>query len=126
LTDLYAEVLAKNAVEDSRAGTQKAETFFHSSGAVAELLTCGIFNKKMMPVLLKVKPGGRTEVEEYSAGSERFVYVLRGRLQLMLEKESKTLNREQSAYFGADRPHFFKNTGSGESLCLSVLTPVAP
>jgi transcriptional regulator with XRE-family HTH domain len=126
LPELYNEVLLKIEESKDQHLKQKVETFFHSSGAVAELLTAGIFNKKMMPILLKLKPKGRTENEEYSSISERFVYILKGRLELVLGKEVKTLNAGQYVYFTASTPHHFRNAGTSETVCLSVLTPAAP
>jgi quercetin dioxygenase-like cupin family protein len=106
-----------------RAARQRIETFSHSSGAVAELLTTGILKKKMMPVLLKIKPKGHTEKEEHPPFSERFAYVLKGTMEIIFGKDKKTLVEGEGLYFDSSLPHTFKNLSSSECWCLSVVTP---
>ena len=123
LPDLYEDVLDKIGETKDKAIKRKFETFFHSSGAVAELLTSNILQKKMMPVLLKLKSKGRTETEKYAPGAERFVYVLKGSAVAMIGKDEKKLNPGESLYFNAAAPHHFQNTLKSDCLLLSVLTP---
>src|SRR5688572_12325483 len=59
LPDLYQDVLNKAAEAKDDKVRKKVETFSHSSGAVAELLTSAILQKKMMPVLMRIKPAGQ-------------------------------------------------------------------
>ena len=125
LSDLYDEVVNRLQEAKEKAAKQKIETFSHSSGAVAELLTTGALQKKMMPVLLKIKVGGHTESEEYSAMSERFVYIPKGSVELVLGKDKIKLDTGQSLYFNAALPHHFRNTAKTESWCVSVLTPAS-
>ena len=125
LPQLYDEVAQKLEAVKEKALRQKVETFSHSSGAVAELLTSGILQKKMMPVLLRIKPKGATEPEEHTAISERFVYLLKGSLEVTIGEEVKILNPGDSLYFNASVLHSFKNTSKTESELLSVVTPTS-
>ena len=125
LPDLYDQIVNKVHETKERIIRQKISTFSHSSGAVSELLTSGILQKKMMPVLIKIKPHGHTENEEYTAASERFIYVLKGILEINLGKEKRVLNTHETLYFNASTPHHFKNPSKSESWCLSVLTPTS-
>ena len=125
LTDLYDSVMQQIAQVKDRKASQKLETFSHSSGAVAELLAAGLFQKKMMPVLLKLKGRGRTETEELPAFSERFVYILKGSIEVVLGKEKSTLLQGGSLYFNASVPHCFKNRLKTEAQILSIVTPVS-
>lgn len=125
LSDLYDEVLEKLHEAKEKAIRKKIETFSHSTGAVAELLTTGILQKKMMPVLLKIKPGGHTETEEYAAPSERFVYIPKGSAELTFGKEKKLLGAGECLYFKASTPHHLKNTAKSETWVLSILTPAS-
>ena len=125
LPDLYEDVMNKVNEAREKATRQKVETFSHSSGAVAELLTSGILQKKMMPILLKIKPKGRTEAEEYSAATERFIYVLKGALEVSAGKEKKVLKEGESLYFNASLSHSFVNPYKEEAQCLSVMTPAS-
>ncbi len=125
LTELYESVMNELSVAKEKKAVQKLETFSHSSGAITELLTSGVLQKKMMPVLLKIKTKGRTETEELSPFTERFVYILKGAVDLTLAKTEKTLNVGQSLYFNASLPHHFKNRLKSESWILSVVTPTS-
>ncbi len=125
LPDLYKEVLDKFHEAKEKAAKQKLESFSHSSGAVAELLTTGVLQKKMMPVLLKLKPKGRTENEEYAAGAERFIYIVKGSLEVVVGKEKIGLKEGENLYFNASLPHHFQNPAKSECQCLSILTPTS-
>ena len=125
LPELYEQVTLPLEAAKDKAARQKVETFSHSSGAVAELLTSGVLQKKMMPVLLKIRPKGRTETEEFSPGAERFIYVLKGSLEVQVDNDRKTLKSGESLYFNGALPHSFRNLSNSESLCLSVTSPVA-
>lgn len=123
LPELYERVVEKLEEAKDKIAQQKIETFSHSSGAVAELLTTAVLQKKMMPVLLKLKAHAHTETEEYSGITERFIYVLKGSAELVLAEDKKTLKEGESLYFNASRPHHFRNAGKSECRVLSVITP---
>ncbi len=125
LPELYQDVLNKISEAQEKETRRKLETFSHSSGAVAELLTTGVLQKKMMPVLLRLKGNGRTESEEYPAGTERFVYQLKGSVEIHVGKETQTLKTGEWLYFSASQPHFFQNPAKSGSVCLSVMTPTS-
>ena len=123
LPDLYEQVIDKVYEKQDEKARKRVETYSHSSGAVAELLTTGVLQKKMMPVVLKLKNGGHTASEEYSGITERFIYVTKGALEIRLENDSKTLKQGDSLYFDASLPHSFRNPLKSEVEALSVLTP---
>ena len=125
LTDLYESAMQQIAQAKDKKTLRKIESFSHSSGAVAELLATGVLQKKMMPVLLKLKGRGRTETEELPAFSERFIYVLKGSIEMTLGKDSRTLAQGESLYFNASTFHSFKNRLKTETQILSVITPVS-
>ncbi len=125
LPDLYNEVLSKITETKEKLAKQKIETFSHSSGAVAELLTTAVLQKKMMPILLKIRPGGLTATEEYPALTERFLYILKGQVEVTVAKDKKALKQGDSLYFDASLPHHFRNLVKTESTLLSVLTPTS-
>lgn len=125
LPQLYEELV--NKVEEARdkIAHKKFESFSRSSGAVAELLTGGVLQKKMMPLLLKIKPGGHTETEVFPAMTERFVYVLSGKVEITIVDEKKELKAGESLYFNGSASHSFRNPSKTETRCLSVMTPVS-
>ena len=77
----------------------------------------------MMPILLKLKPKGHTETEEYPTLTERFIYVVKGTVELRLNEETKTLKHYESLYFNGALPHQIWNRYKGESWVISVITP---
>jgi len=123
LPELYEQVVEKLQEAKDKLVRQKIETFTHSSGAVAELLTTAVLQKKMMPVLLKLKAKAHTETEEYSPVTERFVYVLKGSAEATIGREKSALKDGSSLYFNAGIPHSFRNSGKAECWILSVITP---
>ena len=123
LPDLYEQVIDKVYQKKDEQARKRVETFSHSSGVVAELLTTGVLQKKMMPVILKLKPSGRTAPEEYSGITERFLYITKGSLEIQVGKETKTLKQGESLYFDASLPHSFRNPLKSDTEALSVLTP---
>ena len=125
LPELYEQVVEKLEESKDKIARQKVESFSHSSGVVAELLTSGVLQKKMMPVLLKLKSRTHTEMEEYSPITERFIYVLKGAAEVTLGQEKSILKEGSTLYFNASKPHRFRNTGKSECRILSLLTPTS-
>jgi transcriptional regulator with XRE-family HTH domain len=125
LPELYSTVLEKAEESREKSVKKKLESFSHSGGTVAELLTTGVLQKKMLPVLLKIKAEGRTETEEYPPSTERWIYVVKGALETTLGNEKKMLSAGDSLYFDASLPHRFANLTHTEVSCLSVITPVS-
>ena len=125
LPELYQNVIQQISEAKEKTVKQKLETFSHSSGAVAEMLTTGILQKKMMPILLKIKGKGHTEAEEHPSPTERFIYVLKGSMEMHVGKEKKSLKSGESLYFSSSLPHYFRNPLKTECQCLSIMTPTS-
>ncbi len=125
LTELYDSVMAQLTQAKDKKLQRRVETFSHSGGAVAELLATGVLQKKMMPVLIRLKGKGRTEVEELPAFSERFIHILKGSADVLLGRETHALKQGESLYFNASTQHSFKNRLKTETQILSVITPVS-
>ena len=125
LPDLYKNTINKlNQLKETNL-KRKVERFSHSGGAVAEILTTGILQKKMMPVVLKIKPKGRTENEEFPSFTERFIYVVKGSVDVDIDGALSRVRTHESLYFDASSPHCFKNAGKTDAWCLSVITPTS-
>lgn len=125
LPDLYKSTLSRINEPKESGIKAKVERFSHSSGAVSEILTTGILQKKMLPILLKLKPKAKTELEEYPALTERFIYVFKGKIAVVLGKDANALQAGERIYFDGSLPHYFKNLGNQEAVCLSIMTPVS-
>ena len=80
----------------------------------------------MMPVLTTYEPTGNWAEFKAAPGTEVFVYVLSGRLELdVAGHEVVVLRPGDSAYFHADRPHRYRNAGRSEVRTIATVTPAA-
>ena len=125
LPELYDTVMRQLAESKDKKVLQKMETFSHSGGAVAELLTTGVLQKKMMPVLVRIDPGGKTNQEQNPGGSEKFIFILEGTVEARVQDQKFTLSKHNTLYFEASLPHSFTNIGKGAAKILCIGTPVS-
>ena len=126
ITELYAgieEARTKDAVT-LQSPASRREVYVHEAGKSSiALLTADILKKKLMPVLITIEPGGSTQQEEARVGTERFLYMLEGRLEAKVGEATHELKRGSSLYLDASIPHRLRNVGAGTARCLSVMTP---
>jgi transcriptional regulator with XRE-family HTH domain len=89
-------------------------------GVRMELLAWG--NTVMEPHLFRIAPRAGSG-ESYTHEGEEFLLVLRGELQLALDREEYRLRSGDSFYFESSTPHRWKNPGRSETWVLWVNTP---
>jgi quercetin dioxygenase-like cupin family protein len=123
LSDFYKEVESESRTISYIKQKEKHESFVHPKKSTIEMLTTKIMGKKMMPVLIRIQKDGETHKEENRAGSEKFIYVLEGKITAKIGKESYDLTKGDSIYFEAALPHVFSNHGTTEAVALCILTP---
>lgn len=77
----------------------------------------------MMPTAGVFEPGGaRAEFARHEG--EEFVLVLEGQLRIEIDgAEPVVLERGDSAYYGASRPHRWSNAGEGLVRVVGVTSP---
>ena len=81
ITELYSGITtAEHGLVEVVKPKHEVDVFVHSEKSSYEILAGKVLNKKMMPILLKIEPGGRTNPDENTAGSEKFVFILEGRV----------------------------------------------
>jgi len=125
ITQLYTDIIHAEA-RPSLTNEKTATDFFsHSDKSSYEILTTKVLSKKMMPYLLKVEPNGKTNREQNTIGSEKFVYVLEGKLSVRVDKENFELSKGNSLYFDASKEHVMVNKGKTAVRALCVVTPVS-
>jgi quercetin dioxygenase-like cupin family protein/DNA-binding XRE family transcriptional regulator len=128
LTDLYAgieEVRARRGATVQLPAQQK-DVYVHEAGKSSiALLTSDIMQKKLMPVLVTIEPGGRTQREEARVGTEKFLYVLDGAVEARVGEDTHQLKRGSSLYLDAAIPHSFRNAGRSAARMIAVVTPPA-
>lgn len=124
VTELYKGLSHQNAIIDF--GHDKdTDIFTHSDQASFEILTKNIMNKKMMPTLVRIEEGGKTNKEQGQGGAEKFIFVLDGRAEVNINNQIFNLHRFNTLYFDASLPHYFRNTGKGVVKLICVGTPVS-
>ena len=65
ITDLYADIGQDNSKPDMVKPAAHAEMFIQNDKSSYEILSKGVLSRKMMPILLKLAPGTKTNIEEY-------------------------------------------------------------
>ncbi len=125
LTGLYSNIDQENRTVSHQAKDHSTDMFVHSEKSSYEILTAKVFKKKMMPIMLKIEPGGRTNPEQNQPGTEKFLYVLDGRINAYIGEDSFPLSAQHTLYFDASLKHCFGNEGSKTARVICVCTPVA-
>jgi len=88
-----------------------------------ELLTPDL-SRKLEVLYVKIEPGFETGPEPIiDPQGEKFIYVLKGLYQMIINSETHVLNAGDSIYYPADSPVFFKNIGEEAVELIFVLTP---
>ena len=123
LSNFYREVEYDNKTLSLVKEKEKRQSFVHAKKSTTEMLTTKVMNKKMMPLLIRIKKGGETHKEENKVDTEKFIYILEGRVHAKIGKEEYNLSKGDSMYFDASLPHILKNTGKNDVNILSVMTP---
>jgi len=123
LSDFYHDIESAHKTISFIKQKEKHESFVHSKKSTSELLTTKIMGKKMMPLLIRIQKGGKAHKEENRVGTEKFIYVLDGKIEATIGKEKYVLAKGDSVYFDASLPHVFYNDSKGEARILSMLSP---
>lgn len=125
LADLYRDLPAPDeAATKVLPARHDAERFQYDEKASAILLATQVSQKRMLPQLLTLHPKAHTALEHAPAGAERWIFGLRGAVEVQVGSERYRVPAGQSLYFKADQPHRFRNLGRATAKCLSVTTPV--
>ena len=124
VTELYKGLSHQNAIIDF--GRDKnTDVFTHSDEASFEILTKNIMNKKMMPTLVRIEESGKTNKEQAQGGTEKFIFVLDGHVEINVNAQVFTLHKFNTLYFDAALPHYYRNIGKTAIKLICVGTPVS-
>ncbi len=124
ITDLYQNIDEESKNIEVQTQETQADFFDYNDKSSYEILTSNILSKKMMPTLLKIDPGGRTNTEQNASGSEKFLFILEGSIDACIGKKTFRLSKSNTLYFDASLPHAFINEGSLTAKIICVTTPV--
>ena len=123
LPELYKNLYPSKKAVDIQTKKSRTDVFIHDKKSSEEMLASKVLNKKMMPVLVKIAGGGKTQKEETRSGIEKFIYILDGKIEANIGEEKYDLDRNDSLYFESNVPHYFRNTGTGDARVISVVCP---
>jgi transcriptional regulator with XRE-family HTH domain len=104
---------------------EKADVFIQDKKTSSAILTKDIFNKKMLPVLITLEPSGQTKPEQLKTGSERFIYVFKGKIEVLIGNDKNPLEEGTALYFDASESHYSRNTANTPAEYICVTTPTA-
>ena len=125
LAELYQDVQpTTNGPIPIAPASEEAETFAFDEKASAILLAKQVLGKNMLPQLLVLQPGGATHAEQNRPGTERWLFVLEGSVDVTVGAQRYLLKRHGTLYFKASAPHQLRNAGTGTAKCISVTSPV--
>jgi len=123
LVDFYREVEDARKVVALNKPSGIPESFTRSGKFTVEMLITKISGKKMLPVIIRIQKGGKTHEEKNKTGTEKFIYVLEGKLRIRIGKDFYDLRKGDSVYFDASLPHVMHNRGRSEARVFAVLAP---
>ncbi len=123
LPQLYNELDQLPQKIDIQSKETRSDVFLHSDKSSYEILTTSVLTKKMMPILLTIEPFGKTAIEQAKTGAEKFLFVLSGKLEVIIDEKTHSLNCNDTLYFDASLPHYYKNIGKAQTKIICVTTP---
>ncbi|MFH1645064.1 MAG: cupin domain-containing protein, partial [Candidatus Omnitrophota bacterium] len=123
LPQLYSDVEAAHTPFDYQPITKRTDLFIHNDKASFDMLTSRVLSKKMMPVMLKIAPGGNTQNEQMPSQTEKFLYVTEGSCEAKVGNETFTLKKGETLYLDASLAHSFANNSTSEFRAICVITP---
>ncbi len=125
VVELYNSVIRDQKQIEVSQTNKTSEVFTHNDKSSFEILTKNVLSKQMMPTLIRIEEGGTTQTEQCAANSEKFVFVLEGNIEAMIDQQPFKLEEQNTLYFEASLKHKFKNTGKTVAKILCISTPVS-
>jgi len=123
LADFYREIETAHKVVSVRGHEKENKSPVRPGKTAIEMLTTRLADKKMMPLLIKIRKKGNSGREKNKVGTEKFVYLLEGKLRVKIGGDAYKLIKGDSVYFDGSLPHEFRNIGKGEARLLAILSP---
>ena len=125
IAELYKELEEELKTVDSVPKKSRTEHFVHARKAKYELLVSKAMDKNIMPLMMKIGPGGATQKEQTRTGVEKFIYLISGNVKAAVGDATYDLKRGDSLYFDASLPHTFRNDGRTEAEAVCIISPPA-
>ena len=123
LSELYASLDVPGPTVELKRAEDPSDQIAEGKGATLSVLTSTPLQKKMLPALLRLAPKKNTQKQRGPAGSERFLYVLKGQLEATVGDQTARAGAGETLYLQASLPHTLSNPGPIPLLALSVTCP---
>lgn len=124
-----SEIYNTAHLEDRKSRTEvstrdkKRETFVHDDKSSMEIVIGNISERKMLPIIIKLKVGGTTAKLKNEVGVEKFFYITEGRIDINVADEVYHLKKGDAIYIDGSIPHRLENAGDIEASCVNVVVP---
>lgn len=125
LSALYSGFETESERVEVQTQQKQADVFIHNDKASYDILTKKVLSKKMMPIMLKLEKDAKTALEQSGKGTEKFLYIMEGQMQAIVDNKTYSLSKGDSFYFDASLPHYWKNISEKTARALCVITPPA-
>lgn len=125
LTELYAPLDPAGPNTELHRAKEAARSSYTGRDTHFQLLTRSSLRKQMLPVRLELPPHKNTSREQSPEGTEKFVYLLKGHLEVSVGEETIALKPGDALYFRASLLHGFTNSGATPVQALCVSAPPA-
>ncbi|MFQ5691431.1 MAG: helix-turn-helix domain-containing protein [Nitrospinota bacterium] len=102
---------------------ERALTEVPASGLRIEDVALNLRHSLLQATLLTIAPGGMSGDEPLQHPGEEIKLCLKGRMEYRIGGDTYSLKEGDCLHFKSDIPHYWKNTGGGEAVILSVCTP---
>ena len=123
LSELYAGLDAPGPAAEVKRAEEPADPLSTGKGAFLRVLASAPLQKKMLPMLVHLPPKQSTQKQRGPAGSERFLYVLKGQLEVTVGEQKVRAGPGDTIYLQASLPHLLTNAGSTPVQAVSVTCP---
>lgn len=123
LSELYSSLDAPGPPVEVKRAEELTDSIAAGKGAVLSVLASAPLQKKMLPTLLHLPPKKSAQKQRGPAGSERFLYVLKGQLEATVGDHVVRAGTGENLYLQASVPHTLTNPGTTPLLVLSVTCP---
>lgn len=125
LPELYGEVDIAQREVVLQKKDDTANVFLHGDHGKAVILTKNVLRKKIMPALLEIQEQSSAPEEQNSPDTEKFIYCLKGSMEVKVNDQTYSLEQGDSLYFNASLKHRIANRGESTVQCLIVSSPPA-
>ncbi len=89
-----------------------------------QVLTPGAENRHLKAFLVSIDPMKEHKMVEYSHEGEEFIYVLEGKIEVLVGENSSILEKEQTIHFNSALVHKLRNLGTQVAkLIVVIYTP---